>query len=207
MDKEKTVQMGLLKLFPTLVYQIDASELVEPSVKILNELLKPKNKKKWTWKVNNATYDKFILENYEDLRIAFQEKINTCTSVLEYKLGFKMTTSWWTRTAPGEIVQKHKHANCFYSAVFYPYAKAAPLVLESFEIPPMIDPEFKSTDPLMIPYGNVEVSPPAGSMLVFPSSMYHWTKKNESRRDRFSLAMNFMPDGFVVRGDSTYNYQ
>ena len=207
MDNQKTVEMGLLKLFPTLVYQIDASELIEPSVKVLNELLKPKNKKKWTFKVNNATYDKFILKDDEELRIAFQEKINTCTSVLEYKNGFKMTTSWWTRTAPGEIVQKHKHANCFFSAVFYPYANAAPLVLESFAIPPMIDPEFKCLDPLMIPYGNVEISPPAGSMLVFPSSMYHWTKRNETRKDRFSLAMNFKPDGFVIRGDSTYNYQ
>ena len=108
MDNKKTVEMGLLKLFPTLVYQIDASELVEPCVKILNNLLKPKNKKKWTFKVNNATYDKFILKDEEELRIAFQEKINTCTSVLEYKNGFKMTTSWWTRTAPGDIVQKHK---------------------------------------------------------------------------------------------------
>ena len=209
MDNQKTVEMGLLKLFPTLVYQIDASELIEPSVKVLNELLKPKNKKKWTFKVNNATYDKFILKDDEELRIAFQEKINTCTSVLEYKNGFKMTTSWWTRTAPGEIVQKHKHANCFFSAVFYPYANAAPLVLESFAIPPMIDPEFKCLDPLMIPYGNVEISPPAGSMLVFPSSMYHWTKRNETRKDRFSLAMNFMPAGFVgaENRDSTYNYQ
>jgi len=206
MDNEKTVEMGLLKLFPTLVYQIDASELIEPCVEILNDLLKPKNKRKWTFKTNNATYDKFILKD-ENLKIAFQEKINTCTSVLEYKLGFKMTTSWFTRTAPGDIVQKHKHANCFYSAVFYPYANAAPLILESFTIPPMIDPEFKSLDPLMIPYGNVEISPPAGSMLIFPSSMYHWTKKNETTKDRFSLAMNFMPDGFVVRGDSTYNYQ
>ena len=123
--------MGLLKLFPTLVYQIDASELIDPCVKILNNLLKPKNKKKWTFKVNNATYDKFILKDEEELRIAFQEKINTCTSVLEYKNGFKMTTSWWTRTAPGDIVQKHKHSNCFYSAVFYPYPNAAPLILES----------------------------------------------------------------------------
>ena len=86
MDKEKTVDMGLLKLFPTLVYQIDASELLEPCVKILNGLLKSKNKSKWTWKVNNATYDKFILKDDEDLRIAFQEKINTCTSsVIGYK--------------------------------------------------------------------------------------------------------------------------
>ena len=77
MDNQKTVEMGLLKLFPTLVYQIDASELIEPSVKVLNELLKPKNKKKWTFKVNNATYDKFILKDDEELRIAFQEKINT----------------------------------------------------------------------------------------------------------------------------------
>ena len=45
MDNEKTVEMGLLKLFPTLVYQINASELIEPCVKILNDLLKPKNKK------------------------------------------------------------------------------------------------------------------------------------------------------------------
>ena len=206
MDNEKTVEMGLLKLFPTLVYQINASELIEPCVKILNDLLKPKNKRKWTFKTNNATYDKFILKD-ENLKIAFQEKINICTSVLEYKLGFKMTTSWWTRTAPGDIVQKHKHSNCFYSAVFYPYANAASLILESLAMPSMIDPEFKSSDPMMIPHGNVEISPPAGSMLIFPSSMYHWTKKNETNKDRFSLAMNFMPDGYVIRGDSTYNYQ
>ena len=40
MDNQKTVEMGLLKLFPTLVYQIDASELIDPCVKILNNLHK-----------------------------------------------------------------------------------------------------------------------------------------------------------------------
>ena len=209
MDNQKPVEIGLLKLFPTLVYQIDASELVEPCVKILNDLLKPINKKKWTGKINNATYDKFILKDDEDLRISFQEKVNKCASVLEYKNGFKMTTSWWTRIAPGDAIPNHKHSNCFFSAVFYPYANSSSFVLESFAIPPMIDPGFKSLDPLMIPHGTVEISPPAGSMLVFPSSMYHWTKKNETRKDRFSLAMNFMPDGFVgaENRDSTYNYQ
>ena len=45
---DNKVEMGVLKLFPTLVYQIDASELIESSLKILDNV-------SWTNKENNAS--------------------------------------------------------------------------------------------------------------------------------------------------------
>ena len=46
-----------------------------------------------------------------------------------------------------------------------------------------------------------------GSMLIFPSHLLHWDEPNNTDKDRYSLAMNFMPKGNIVFGDSSYNYQ
>ena len=195
-----TVEMGVLRLFPTLVYQIDASELVE-------EVEKTRKNVTWTRKVNDATENKWVLKPHKKLAAKFDAKVNLCLENLGYETEMKMTTSWWTCTPPGKIVHRHKHTNCLWSAVFYPYEETSPIVFQSNTTEPMIDVKFKCNDPQYIPYGQAIVSIKTGSMLIFPSHLLHWTEPNNTDKDRYSLAMNFMPKGNVVFGDSSYNYQ
>lgn len=198
MGKQK-VEMGVLKLFPTLVYQIDASELIEPSLKSLKDI-------KWTNKANDASKDKFILRSLKYISGQFDAKVNLCLETLGYELPMKMTTSWWTRTSPGGVIYRHKHTNCMWSAVFYPYENTSSIIFEKAD-QPQIDVGFKCTDPQFIPYGKAEIQIKKGTMLIFPSHMFHWTMENDTDKYRYSLAMNFMPHGKVYHGDSSYNYQ
>ena len=193
------VEIGVLRLFPTLVYQIDASELIE-------EVEKTRRNVTWTRKANDATENKWILKTHKKLAAKFDEKVNLCLGSLGYETKMKMTTSWWTRTPPGKIVHKHKHTNCLWSAVFYPYEGTSSIVFKSDTTEPSIQVEFKCTDPEYIPYGYATVGIKTGSMLIFPSHLVHWTEPNDTDKDRYSLAMNFMPKGNVVLGDSSYNY-
>tara|TARA_B100000482_G_C12576655_1_gene286138 strand:+ start:698 stop:1294 length:597 start_codon:yes stop_codon:yes gene_type:complete len=197
---DNKVEMGVLKLFPTLVYQIDASELIESSLKILDKV-------SWTNKENNASTSKYVLRSNKKLVSKFNDKINLCLDTLEYELPFKMTTSWWTKTAPGDVVIRHNHTNCVWSAVFYPHEDASALVIENADNRPMIDIAFKCSDPQYMPYGTAHINPKKGCILIFPSHLYHWTLKNTSNKYRYSLAMNFMPHGNVYHGDSSYNFQ
>ena len=46
-----------------------------------------------------------------------------------------------------------------------------------------------------------------GKLILFPSDMEHYVSENQSGRDRYSLAMNFMPDGLCSWYDSEYDYK
>tara|TARA_Y100000746_G_C15277631_1_gene356245 strand:- start:48 stop:674 length:627 start_codon:yes stop_codon:yes gene_type:complete len=198
--QEPKIQMGVLRLFPTLVYQIDALELVDPVEKTRKNVV-------WTKKENDASENKWILKPHKKLASKFESKINFCLETLGYETKMKMTTSWWTRTAPGNVVYRHKHTNCLWSAVFYPYEDTSSIILESTSTKPMIDVLFKCTDPQYIPYGQAEITIRPGTMLIFPSHIYHWTQPNNTDKHRYSLAMNFMPRGNLLHGDSSFNYQ
>jgi len=194
------VQMGVLKLFPTLVYQIDAEELLKPCLKLLNKV---------EWKnntTNDATADKWVLKQHKSIAGQFNAKVNLCLETLTYVVPMKMTTSWWTRTPPNDSITKHKHSNCLWSAVYYVHDYTSPIVFQKAD-EPLIDVEFKCNDPAYVPYGCAEIIIKKGTMLVFPSYLYHWTKPNTTDKYRYSLAMNFMPHGKVYNGDSSYEYQ
>ena len=55
-----TVEMGVLRLFPTLVYQIDASELIEAAEKTRKNVT-------WTKKANDASENKWVLRAHKNL--------------------------------------------------------------------------------------------------------------------------------------------
>ena len=66
------VQMGVLKLFPTLIYQIDAEELLKPCLKLLNKVEWKNNE------VNDATADKWVLRPHKSIAGQFNAKVNLC---------------------------------------------------------------------------------------------------------------------------------
>ena len=197
---EKKVEMKLYRIFPTLVIEVDCSELIDPIVALVDKV-KWKNEKS-----NDSTEDKYVLKDHKDLIDKFTSKVNICLEPLQYQIPLQMTTSWFTRTPNGDRVNRHKHANCLYSSVFYFHDDTSSINFLKDD-GPMIDIPFRNNDPQVIPYGFAEIPATKGKLLVFPSSLYHSTKPNNSNKYRYSMAMNYMPRGYCSNYDSSYFYQ
>ena len=191
---------GIARIFPTLIFVIDCSEFIDEVLDIV-ETVEWKNKD-----YNDSTNDFFILSRYSELSKKFDDKVNTCLSELGYVIPFKMSSSWFTRTKPNQSVMEHKHTNSAWSSVFYFQDDVSNIVFRKRELP-MIDVKFSNGDPSTIPYGICDFPANKGSMVLFPSDLYHSTNPNETDTYRYSLAMNFMPRGMCYDNDSSYNYQ
>jgi hypothetical protein len=184
------------KAFPTLIYEIDCSELVGEVRKLLSEtnFIGP----------NSFVSDSFYVLN-DQLKLKFEEKVNSAISELEYQIPFKVSTSWFTRTEPNKTIHKHRHTNCYWSGSFYFYDDCAPLLITKEK--PQIFVPFGSCNPELMMSGTIQMRADCGKLILFPSHMEHYVSENESDRDRYSLAMNFMPHGVTKWYDSEYNYQ
>ena len=54
--------------------------------------------------------------------------VNELLSEIGYVCPFRMTTSWFTHTEPGNRVESHHHCNSVWSAVFYFYSDCSALI-------------------------------------------------------------------------------
>tara|TARA_B100000482_G_C12490917_1_gene252627 strand:- start:109 stop:696 length:588 start_codon:yes stop_codon:yes gene_type:complete len=188
------------KIYPTLVFKLDCSDLIKQVSDICNKV-------EWKGKdFNDSSSSNFILSKNVNLTSTFNERINLCLKELDYKVPFKMSTSWFTRTKPEDSVWQHKHTNSVWSAVFYFDDNLSNLVFDKRELP-MISVDFNNTDPSTIPYGLCIFPVNIGDLIIFPSDLYHASQPNTSNKYRYSLAMNFMPYGMIDQGDSSYHYQ
>ena len=72
--------------------------------------------------------------------------------------------------------------------------------MNSITVPSMNeDPELKM-------FGDISFPAKKGVLLLFPSYLPHYVEINNFDKERFSLAMNFMPFGRCGVADSTYDY-
>lgn len=183
------------KAFPTLIYEIDCSDLVEPVRELHN-------------KVRYVGQNSFVSDNFyvltEDIKSNFEKKVNTVLDEIEYQVPFRMTTSWFTRTEPNKKMHRHKHTNSYWSASFYFYDNCAPLCLNKEK--PQIYVPYSTKDPELMMSGTVVIGATLGKLILFPSGIEHYVSENTSGFDRYSLAMNFMPTGFCNYYDSSYQY-
>ena len=195
--------MKRFNIFPTLVYVVDCDELVD-DVKIACENYD------WTNPLsnegNNLSSKKNILEqDYINLVKPFQDKVNSTLDEIGYENNFELTNSWFTKTEPSASIIRHNHNNCLWSSVFYFDDNCGHLTFYKNSPAIYIIPNNSNPDLLM--FGAVHFPCPKGKMLLFPSDLEHAVTKNDSNRDRHSLAMNFMPLGLCGFGDSTYFYK
>ena len=130
---------------------------------------------------------------------------STIKNILKYDSEFSITTSWLTKHKKGEECQLHNHKNCMFSAVYY-YGdydeKSAPITFKN-PLPDlstyMVNPNGKN--PFNIPF--MEMSPQKGSLIIFPSYLFHSVLPNNSDIDRLSLAFNLIPTGMYGGADSS----
>ena len=187
-----------VQLFPTLIYDVECSDLIDD---VLEEFSKVKWKHGWA----NINDNNFTLENNQTLTHKFEKIVNETLSEIEYVVPLKMSTSWFTRTEPGDEGKNHYHTNSFYSGIFYFQDDNSKLVVAK-ELPQIHVP-FKTTDFGLVAAGDVGLMARKGHMILIPGTIRHYIQQNITNKDRNSLAMNFMPDGFCDAEDSSYNYK
>ncbi len=119
-----------------------------------------------------------------------------------------VTTSWITENLNGIRLASHNHLNALWSAVLYfdtITENFAPLQIENPIMPQGIQvyPEAPLNPFTSLTY---ECPIKEGTILFFPSYCKHFHDEYEQKKGaplRRSLALNFLPTGFIGSGDST----
>jgi len=189
-----------VSIFPTLVYVIECSDLVEDVKSLLTDDIE------WSDSpVHGQTKDLYILKNKNPkLLKSFEDKVNEALDECNFENTFQMTTSWFTRIAPYGHIESHRHGNCVWSSVFYFEEECGALSFIKDSQPINVPQNNPDSDLAMD--GDVTFPCQSGKLLLFPSHLHHKLALNNRSDIRYSMAMNYMPKGQVTIGDSSFNY-
>ena len=184
-------------IFPTLVYYVNCSDLIDPVKEILKSV-------KWNDDWTGQSQDLYVLKSNPKIAKVFEDRVNSALSEIQYCLPFKLTTSWFSKTKPYGSITRHNHTNSFWSAVYYFHDNCGNLSFTKDV--PAINVDFKSKEHTTQMYGETMFPAKKGHILLFPSTLHHHLAVNNFDKDRFSLAMNFMPSGMHHGHDSSYYF-
>jgi len=146
-----------------------------------------------------------VLEQFPKMKQMFTHISNRLIKEgLNYDNKLEISSSWFTKTHKGEQSPMHDHKNCVFSAVYY-YGdyddKVGNLIfknpivnLTSYRLNVGKSNKFNTYD--------IEITPQAGSLLIFPSYVSHKIDVHKSDIPRLSLAFNMIPVGQYGIGDS-----
>jgi len=146
-----------------------------------------------------------VLEQFPKMKQMFTHISNRLIKEgLNYDNKLEISSSWFTKTHKGEQSPMHDHKNCVFSAVYY-YGdyddKVGNLIfknpivnLTSYRLNVDKSNRFNTYD--------IEITPQAGSLLIFPSYVSHKIDVHKSEIPRLSLAFNMVPVGQYGIGDS-----
>ena len=146
-----------------------------------------------------------VLEQFPKMKQMFTHISNRLIKEgLNYDNKLEISSSWFTKTHKGEQSPMHDHKNCVFSAVYY-YGdyddKVGNLIfknpivnLTSYRLNVDKSNKFNTYD--------IEITPQAGSLLIFPSYVSHKIDVHKSDIPRLSLAFNMIPVGQYGIGDS-----
>ena len=112
-----------------------------------------------------------------------------------------ITTSWFTLTDSSGYSSWHNHKNSLLSAVLYGSDDCSPI-----EFANLSHPETFLIKPFETNIYNSQqwwIRPEKGTLVIFPSYMYHRISHNKTDSPRYSLALNTLPTGRFGGEDST----
>ena len=189
-----------LCIFPTIVYVVQCSDLVEDVKVLLSDDVE------WSDSpIHGQTNDLYILTNRNpELVKKFEDKVNEVLVELNFENTFQMTTSWFTRIAPYGHIESHHHTNCIWSSSFYFNDNCGHITFMKNAYGVHVPQD--CSDPDLGMSGDINFPCEKGKLILFPSQLKHKVVSNQSDDIRYSMAMNFVPDGEVKCGDSSFNY-
>jgi uncharacterized protein (TIGR02466 family) len=194
----------VVSLFPTLVWKIqlraDVREAIDASLFALLHSLRqglPELRTGEAWQSGHG------LQQREELRQLCECVVRAAGSVLQFlKVGdaaIEITGCWANMYAPGAAHRMHSHPNNYLSAVYYvrtwPGADTInfhdPRSQTGIIRPPVTELTSANTDQVVVPVTN-------GTLLIFPSYLYHSVDTNASGETRVSVSLNLMFSAFTA---------
>lgn len=202
-DKQSWIESSdVVSLFPTLVWKIqlraEVHEPIDASALGLLQLLRqgqPELKPGDAWQSGHA------LHRREELHALCDCVNRAAASVLQFlKIGepaIEITGCWMNQYAPGAAHRAHSHPNNFLSAVYYVRTRPGadsinfhdPRSQAGVIRPPVTELTAANTDQVVVRVKD-------GTLLVFPSYLYHSVDANASGEPRVSLSFNLMFSAF-----------
>lgn len=192
----------VVSLYPTLVWKIqlraEVHEPIDASALGLLQLLRqgqPELKPGDAWQSGHA------LHRREELHALCDCVNRAAASVLQFlKIGepaIEITGCWMNQYAPGAAHRAHSHPNNFLSAVYYVRTRPGadsinfhdPRSQAGVIRPPVTELTAANTDQVVVRVKD-------GTLLVFPSYLYHSVDANASGEPRVSLSFNLMFSAF-----------
>lgn len=149
---------------------------------------------------NKSSPDTFILENTElsELKKDILDHVHRyARDLISVDNEFYLTNSWKNVTDQDEVHQLHYHSNSIISGVFYVDVEDSQNTI-SFNR--MTSPYLLNFKPKSFNvFNSIEWDVPVENnmILLFPSSCYHYVKKNNSENKRISIAFNTFVRGKI----------
>jgi uncharacterized protein (TIGR02466 family) len=199
---------NVLLMFPTVFYYKTLDIDIEKVENVIKKIDYQNSGSQYgsDVKISKSSSSNDLLENKELLFVKnkIEDEFNSFNErVLRFKNTFKMTTSWSTRTDKNEFSHYHRHRNCFYSGVYYlkQDENSAGLLFEDLQASGSFFMNVHETN--MANAKDFVFKPDTGSVIFFPSHIFHKILVHNSDLTRYSIAFNFLPEGNLGVGDSS----
>ena len=188
----------VLSLFPTLVWKIQLrAEVHEPIDASALALLESLRQGQPQLQSGEAWQSAHGLHRREELHVLCDGVTRASASVLQFlksgEIGIEITGCWANLYAPGAVHRAHSHPNNYLSAVYYVRTRPGadsinfhdPRSQAGIIRPPVTELTAANTDQVVVRVKN-------GTLLIFPSYLYHSVDANASSETRVSQSFNLM---------------
>jgi uncharacterized protein (TIGR02466 family) len=143
-----------------------------------------------------------ILDDLKFLKEEINKQIeHYLYNIFSYKMNYKITNSWATKTNSKGYGEKHYHSNHFLSGVYYPVGNknfAIKFYKKKFDMWEIETHEFNEFNAKSFFFPIINDN----TLILFPSSLEHSIESNEDVNPRYSISFNILPKGYVGTNDS-----
>jgi len=142
------------------------------------------------------------LPSGKELKLEMENQTKLAIESFGYQINSQIINSWAIKVKPGNYSEWHSHNNFWLSLVYYPHGNFA----ISFKKPrmdyflaPVKQPNSLNSD--LYTFFVKE-----GDMLIFPAYLEHKIGYNDTKIDRYSVAINILPKGTIGEGDGSLTF-
>jgi uncharacterized protein (TIGR02466 family) len=189
------IPFEIFPIFPVAVYRSNLRPLTASELAIL------KNQPTYEQELGNNTSNvPYLLSEagLEDLGNEIQKHIdNYVKEIMRVSYEIYITNSWINVTQPGEQHMIHTHANSILSGVFYISVNDSnpSISFNRMNAPYLLHTMADDYNLFNSMEWNVPVED--NNIIIFPSTTYHYNKRNKSNNTRISIAFNTFARGNI----------
>lgn len=197
----------LIPLFSSLI-MVNDTELSETEEKIILDYIDKCTfiKAREDDNSSHISKDYYVLDDPKlaVIRNKIALEVNKYIDHLQFEGQFDFSSSWITKTKPGEQSHYHTHSNTIFSGIFYIKTKddCGNVTLTDFTKTKW---GIKKKKANVYNSSTWEIAPVKNRIIIFPSNVPHKINKNRTKYTRFSIAFNIIPLGNIGTGEQQVN--